>query len=118
MASVPLSIFAACYLTVVFTCLLAVKTEPGMTLPSVLWFDDLLCNLIIWSSGSGLTIPLILATLIVKMLRIYCFFTHYKSKVSKTQKCNLSPDLALTFYVILILLPNVRLYSSSLDVHC
>lgn len=107
--SVPLSlfIFVACYLMIFFTILLAVRTKPGITLCGVPWFDDLMCTLLIWSSCIGLTILLVLATLIVKMLRVYCIFTHYKSKVSQAQKCNSSSNFVLAIYVILILFPNI-----------
>ena len=36
------------------------------------------CMFHIWLSGIGLSIPLILATILVKMLRVYRIFTAYK----------------------------------------
>ena len=64
-----------------------------------------LCKVYIWLSGIGLSIPLILATLLVKMLRVYRIFTVYKFLKQST---HLS-DVALLVYTILILSPNIIL---------
>jgi hypothetical protein len=59
----------------------------------------------IWLSGIGLSIPLILATILVKMLRVYRIFTAFK--ILK-QSAHLS-DFALLVYTLLILSPNIIL---------
>ena len=61
-----------------------------------------LCMVYVWLE---LSIPLILATILVKMLRVYRIFTAYK--ILK-QSAHLS-DVALLVYTILILSPNIIL---------
>ena len=63
------------------------------------------CMILIWMSGIGLSMPLILATILLKMLRVYRIFTAYK--ILK-KSAHLS-DFALLVYTILILSPNIIL---------
>jgi hypothetical protein len=63
------------------------------------------CMTLIWLSGIGLSIPLILATILVKMLRVYRIFTAFK--ILK-QSAHLS-DFALLVYTILVLSPTIIL---------
>ena len=63
------------------------------------------CMLRIWFSGTGLSLPLIVATILVKMLRVYRIFTAYKILKQST---HLS-DFALLVYTILILSPYIIL---------
>ena len=59
----------------------------------------------VWLSGVGLSLPLILATLLVKMLRVYNIFTTFKI-LKQSTKCK---DYALLVYTILILSPHITL---------
>ena len=63
------------------------------------------CMAHIWLSATGLSIPLICATILVKMLRVYHIFTSFQ--ILK-RSAHLS-DCALLVYTILILLPNIIL---------
>ena len=63
------------------------------------------CMVRIWLSGTGLSIPLILATILVKMLRVYRIFTAHKILRQSAH----SSDVALLVYTILILSPNIIL---------
>ena len=60
-----------------------------------------LCSLLVWISGLGLSYPLILAVLLVKLARVYRIFYHY-SQIGK-----LCSDVALALYVLLLLTPNI-----------
>ena len=60
------------------------------------------CNLLLWLSGPGISLSLMLATLLVKMLRVYHIFNHVKLCLGRY--CS---DLSLAGYVLLILAPNV-----------
>ena len=95
--SVPLSIliFIGCYFLAGYTvCLI---------LYEVYRFD--LCMASVWLSGTGLSVPLILATILIKMLRVYRIFT--ASKVLKQNAY--TSDGALIVYTILVLSPNIVL---------
>ena len=93
--SLSMLIFTGCYLLVGYIfCLI---------LYEVYRFD--LCMVQIWLSGTGLSLPLILATVLVKMLRVYRIFTAFKI----LKQSILTSDSALLVYTILILLPNIVL---------
>ena len=64
-----------------------------------------LCMLLIWLSAAGLSLPLTLATLLMKMLRVYHIFTTFRTLKQSTK----FKDYALVVYTILILLPNITL---------
>ena len=68
--------------------------------------DNALCLGLQWLSGPGVPLPLMLATLLVKMLRIYCIF-HNTTLRRIGHHCS---DLALALYVLLILLPDIESY--------
>ena len=96
--SVPLSIliFIGCYLLLFFLILILIESN--------FEHDAMYANIcipILWLSGIGFPIPLIFATLLVKMLRIYHIFNTF-GKASK-----LSSDLSLLLFVLLILSPNI-----------
>ena len=61
--------------------------------------------LLTWLSGIGLSMPLILATLFVKMLRVYHIFTTFKVLKQNSKY----KDYALLVYTTLIVLPQVTL---------
>ena len=65
--------------------------------------DNALCLGLQWLSGPGVPLPLMLATLLVKMLRVYCIF-HNTTLRRIGHHCS---DLALALYVLLILLPDI-----------
>ena len=88
--SISMLIFIGCYILIGYSILL-----------SVYQFD--FCMTLIWLSGIGLSMPLILATILVKMLRVYRIFTAYKLLKQST---HLS-DVALLVYTILLLSPNI-----------
>ena len=97
--SLSLLIFVGCYLLAGFV-VVSVIWHRYTLIPIPLWQ---LCVVNTWLSGLGISIPLILATLLVKMLRIYYIFTRHsriKFEFSKS-------DYALALYTVLIMLPNV-----------
>ncbi len=91
--SLSMLIFTGCYLLVGFNV--------SLVLYDLYRLD--LCMLHVWLSGVGLSVPLILATLLVKMLRVYHIFTTFKV-LKQSTKCK---DYALLVYTILILSPNI-----------
>ena len=91
--SLSMLIFTGCYFLVGFTV--------GLILNRQYRFDFCMVN--VWLSGLGLSIPLILATILVKMLRVYHIFTSFK-RLKQTAKCK---DCALLIYTLLILSPNI-----------
>ena len=90
--SISMLILIGCYILIGYSILIPVYQ-----------FDT--CMTLGWLSGIGLSIPLILATILVKMLRVYRIFTAYKILKQST---SLS-DVALLVYTILILSPNIIL---------
>ena len=81
--SLSILIFAGCYLLIAYTIVLIVH--------ELNWLD--LCMARIWLCGVGLSLPLILATILVKMLRVYRIFTllsRYLSKVCTYQICHVT----------------------------
>ena len=93
--SLSLLIFIGCYFLVGYTfCLI---------LYEVYRFD--LCMASVWFSGTGLSIPLILATILIKMLRVYRIFKAFKILKQNAY----TSDSAFLVYTILLLLPNIVL---------
>ena len=97
--SLSLLIFVGCYLLVGFAIVSVVWHKITLQ-PSPLWQ---LCVVNTWVCGLGVSIPLILATLLVKMLRTYYIFTRHSRIRSKF----LTSDCALATYTLLMLSPNV-----------
>ena len=98
--TLSLLMFAGCYLNLLYLYLLFYNNH---TLDSVdVSRDNALCFSFQWLSGTGISLPIMLATLLVKMLRIYHIF--YKTELHLSRYCS---DLALSLYVLLILLPDV-----------
>ena len=93
--SISMLILIGCYILIGYSTLLIV---------SDLYQLDF-CMILIWLSGVGLSIPLILATILVKMLRVYRIFMSFKLL---KKSAHLS-DVALLVYTILILSPNIIL---------
>ena len=65
--TVSLSMFLACYILLAYLPLLVVDSTASF-----------ICNLIVWFSLAGISLPLITATLFAKMLRIYLTLFHIK----------------------------------------
>ena len=95
--SLSLLMFLGCYLLIGFLATIAV--EASLTYEPE-HFN--LCTLIVWLSGIALPIPLILATLLVKMLRIYKIF-HTSSKMNTS----FHKDYILAVYVLLLVSPSL-----------
>ena len=93
--SLSMLIFTGCYLLV--------GNSASHILHEIYRLD--LCMLLVWLSGAGLSLPLILATLLVKMLRVYHIFTTFKI-LKQSTKCK---DYALLVYTTLILSPHIIL---------
>ena len=98
--TLSLLMFAGCYFNLVYLCLLVYASHMlhSVDVPR----DNAMCIGIQWLSGPGISMPIMLATLIVKMLRIYHIF--HNTKLRLGHYCS---DLALALYVLLILLPGI-----------
>ena len=91
--SLSMLILIGCYVLIVYaTCLVVDK----------LYQLDL-CMAFVWLGGAGLSAPLILATILVKMLRVYRIFTVLKP----LKRSGHLSDFALLVYTLLILSPNI-----------
>jgi hypothetical protein len=93
--SISMLILFGCYILIGYSTFLIVHVGDKLDV----------CMTLVWLSGIGLSIPLILATILVKMLRVYRIFTAFKLL---KQSAHLS-DFALLIYTILILSPNIIL---------
>ena len=100
--SLSLLIFLGCYLLVAYTITLTIDESQSIK-PLHLDF----CMVHVWLSGVGLSLPLILATILVKMLRVYRIFT--LQKVLKPRVY--TSTYAHFVYVLLILSPTILLLS-------
>ena len=71
--TVSLSMFLGCYLLLLFVPLLLVKShrESNVAVPHAVT-----CNFLAWLGGTGIPLALILATIFMKMLRVYAVFQH------------------------------------------
>lgn len=98
--TLSLLMFAGCYFNLMYLSLLFYANHMLHSLN--ISRDNAVCLGIQWLSGPGISLPLILATLLVKMLRIYHIFHNTKLHLG----CYCS-DLALALYVLLILLPDI-----------
>ena len=103
--SLSLLLFFACYLFLGFTILFAVQRFQKLI------FSVDVCMVTIWPSGLGLTLPIILATLLVKMLRVYRIFTHYTRLKPKIY----TSTYAHFVYTFLIVSPTIII---SINVDC
>ena len=97
--SVTLSLlmFLGCYI-ILFYMLMAILYTQSLV-PTTSSFN--ICLALLWPGLTGFSLPLILATLLVKMLRVFRIFTHF-GKVGKTYS-----DAALLLYVLLLISPNI-----------
>ena len=93
--------FAGCYLNLLYIAFLVYFDNPAFNTHSI-QHQNTVCHLLQWLSGSGISLPLMLATLLVKMLRVYHIFNYVTLGVARY--CS---DLALIVYIILILAPAI-----------
>ena len=92
--------FVGCYVNLAYLVILFCLNH---TLDSInVSRDDSFCVSLPWLSNVGLSLPLMLATLLVRMLRVYHIFNHVKLRLSLY--CS---DLALALCVLLILAPGI-----------
>ena len=100
--SVTLSIliFIGCYLLLAYLTLNTIRKNIKANLELQV-LNTIFCHITFWLNGMGFSLPLILAVLLVKMLRIYHIFNTF-GKASK-----LSSDLALGFFILMIVSPNI-----------
>ena len=96
-ASLSLVMFCGCYIILLYLLLALVYTQS--VVPSDSPFN--ICTALIWLSITGISLPLILATLLVKMLRVFHIFGLY-GKISK-----MCSNSALLVYVFLLISPCV-----------
>ena len=98
--TLSLLVFVGCYVNLAYLIVLFCLNH---TLDSInISRDNSLCLSLPWLANVGLSLPLMLATLLVRMLRVYHIFNHAKLRLSLY--CS---DLALAFYVLLILVPGI-----------
>ena len=90
-----LLIFTGCYLLIIYTVVAIADIPPMINL----------CMVLVWLSGLGISLPLILTTLLVKMLRIYRIFSLYRRVKPKIH----TSECAHFLYTIVILSPNVAI---------
>ena len=88
-----LLIFTGCYLLIAYTILLIADIPPMIDL----------CMILMWLSGLGISLPLILTTVLVKMLHVYRIFSLHKRVKPKVH----TSECAHFLYTVAILLPNI-----------
>ena len=88
-----LLIFTGCYLLIAYTIPLIANIPPSVDV----------CMVLTWLSGIGVSLPLILATILVKMLRVYRIFTLHK----RIKPSAHTSELAHFLYTAAILSPNI-----------
>ena len=95
-----LLIFLGCYLNLIVLSLLLYLDQPISISKVIL---NTICGVIPWISGLGVSTSLIIATVLVKLARVYHIFNRMTPKpLGKT-----SSDLFLAGYVLLILFPMI-----------
>ena len=88
-----LLIFTGCYILIAYTIIAIADIPPKIDL----------CMVLVWLSGFGISMPLILTTLLVKMLRVYRIFTLHKRVKPKAH----TSECAHFLYTVAILSPNI-----------
>ena len=97
--SVTLStcMFLGCYISLLFVPLVFMEDQPEF-----IFLADVICMWLVWFSVLGLPFPLILGTLLLKMLRVYVIFFHPHSYKKK-----LCSDGVLFMFVLLLSSPTI-----------
>ena len=99
--TLSLLVFAGCYLNLVYLTLLCYSNN-SINLEINKVSDDAVCIFLQLLSAPGITLPLMLAILLVKMLRVYHIFHSGYPRLGRY--CS---DAALTCYILLILSPDI-----------
>ena len=95
-----LLIFLGCYLNLIFLLFLLYFHQPILISEGTL---NAICGIFPWISGLGISVALIIATVLVKLARVYHIFNQVTAKPMGKQ----SSDIVLAGYVLLILLPMI-----------
>ena len=96
--TVSLCMFLGCYLLLLFLPVLLIQSQPVSHLP---YPEVFTCTLLTWLSLLGLPLTLILATLLVKMLRVYLIFC-----TPHSYKRKLFSNPFLFLYIVLLTSPS------------
>ena len=102
--SLSLFMFFGCYLTLVYLILLLISDQPNDTID--LSFYAQLCILLQWTSGLGIPVPMIVATLLIKLIRIYYIFNKFASTGPAPVGKQWS-DMFLALLVLAAISPNI-----------
>ena len=99
-----LFMFLGCYLAIFYLIILLLFDQPSDSLHHLYYAN--LCTLLQWSSGLGIPVPLIVATLLIRLLRIYYIFNKFShhGPAPIGRQCS---DMFLAFLVFLTISPNV-----------
>ena len=97
--SVTIFIFLSCYILIVYLILLALEEQ--VVKPNT--FSTAICIARSWCNNLTLPGPLIMGTILMKMIRIYRIFR--PTNLTRIGKC--LSDKALTCYILLLQIPNV-----------
>ncbi len=97
--TVSMSMFLGCYLMLLYIPLLLVKSYPQS---KVAVPQRITCNFLAWLRFANIPLSLILATMFVKMLRVYAIFQDPFSIRKKLFK-----DYFLLLYIVILISPNV-----------
>jgi hypothetical protein len=95
--SLSLFMFFGCYLILVYLILLLLSDQPNDTVD--LSFYAHLCILLQWTSGLGIPVPIIVATLLIKLIRIYYIF----NKFAATGPAPVGKQWSDTFLALLVI---------------
>lgn len=102
--SLSLFMFLGCYLTLVYLILLIISDQPKDTID--LSFYTKLCTLLQWTSGLGIPVPMIVATLLIKLIRIYYIFNKFATTGPAPVGKQWS-DMFLALLVLVTVSPNI-----------
>ena len=93
-----LVIFISCYIFLFYSIIFLLNIPPNI-IP--MGYD--LCMVLVWLNGTGMSMPLILAAILVKMVRVYRIFTQHRILKPKIY----TSTYAHVLYAILLVSPNI-----------
>ena len=99
--TISLFLFAGCYFNLLYLMLLVYFDHPAFNAHST-QYQNAVCNILQWFSAIGISLALMISTLLVKMLRVYHIFNCVTIRIGRY--CS---DLALMIYILFILVPNI-----------
>lgn len=102
--SLSLFMFSGCYLTLVYLILLLISDQPNNTVDVP--FYTHLCALLQWTSGLGIPVPMIVATLLIKLIRIHYIFNKFATTGPAPVGKQWS-DMFLALLVLVTISPNI-----------